>query len=263
MTNTAIAPITQNVKNPAFPISPKTRQGLNCILSYTTGTGRKAINHKYRVRCNTVTSGYTMISTESQSRLQRAYYPHQTAPTQFSLVIDLVGLNELISFTNYLMGYADLMLNQSTTAPIQMSAQVPSRNFSQVGIPIQGFKWGTHVGAMVYTAQLVFETSGTPGDPANKGVISGVTSVLSSLESPSSRYFYPTGIQLHGDASPEVGIGAATDPVSSAIQGAVQQSLPPPIVKPTLPIYLNGGSPPAGNALTQPLVMIFDEEANH
>lgn len=203
----------------AFPVSPPQRQGLNCTLSYSSG---KAVT-AYRVRCSGLTWGFSMIADESQARDTRAYYPHQTAPDRFALTIDLIGQREKNSFNGWIMSYAGFILDPGFTGKStpQMTVSVPSRNFKRTGVPLEGAEFGIHVGAMVYSPTIIFETAGEPLDWNDHYYISGVRSGLAYYKSPDSRYFYPTGTQLRGGDAPAPAGGptATVDPVQSAVNG--------------------------------------------
>lgn len=177
------------------------RQGLNCTLSYSDGTAVRG----YRVRCSELSHGFEMIADESQSRTDRAFYPHKTAPTQFSIVVDLIGQRERQSLNAYLMGYVNYILDPGLKARItpQMTVRVPSRNFKRVGVPVSGFEFGTVLGEMLFRPRLVFETSGEPLDWDERITISRAHTALAASRTPETEFFYPTGTQLKGGESPE------------------------------------------------------------
>lgn len=174
------------------------RHGLNCTLSYTT---RKGKQFGYRVRVRRLVKGYTMLAEESQARTSRAFYPRRTAPSEFSIEIDLIGRWERISFNRYLMEYASQVLEEVGTGEesIQMKVVIPSRNFIRLGIPKEGVEFGTRLGEMVFSPRLVFETSREPLDWNADFDPSIVQADAAGMKSDATKYFYPTGTQLSGE----------------------------------------------------------------
>jgi hypothetical protein len=178
------------------------RSGLNCTLSYTKDGQRRV----YRVRAKQVTFGFEMVAEESQARASRAFYPHRTAPTQFAVVVDLIGQAERRSLSRYLMGFSehalDLDLKQKTTP--QMLVEVPSRNFRRAGVPTSGAEFGKVLGEMVYSPAITFECSREHIDWNEDFDISIVQGDLAAVRSEETQYFYPTGVQLNGNQAPAI-----------------------------------------------------------
>jgi hypothetical protein len=174
--------------------------GLNCTLSYQDGTGA---TRQYRVRAGDIVHGVQMIATESEARTQRAYYPHRSAMEQFSVVVLLKNWDERSHFTNWLSNYAQYAIDPDIiqqTFP-WMSVSIPSRQFLQQGVPLQGYQWGAHTGQMMFTPQVVFEAATSPGQTAARTPdISSVINKWSAFASDTAiQYFYPIGTQLSGD----------------------------------------------------------------
>lgn len=205
----------------SLPISPDTRRGLNCTLSYPGTRSGKAVNVGYRLRCNAVMYGFTQISDESQGRTTRAFYPRRTAPTQFAIAVDLIGQAERNSLNSYLMAYADYILDPGISAQRtpQMTVTVPSRNFQRIGTPIGGVTYGTQIGAITYPTTITFEISGEPIDWNDTFAISSIQADLAFFKTPDSNYFYPTGTQLKGGDAPTTP-GAIGYTPQEAINGA-------------------------------------------
>lgn len=178
---------------------PRTRQGLNCTLSYLKGRSRSA----YRVRASMLAHGMQIVFDESQARVRRAFYPHRLSSAQFAITIDLVGEQERDSFVSWLSGYADHVLDpdlKSGEFP-SMAVSIPSYNFLRKGVPLTGYDWSDTVGQMLWTIPVLFETAGEPGEKDPR--LSSVQG--SALYGNETRYFYPTGIQLAGDDTPPDG----------------------------------------------------------
>lgn len=176
------------------------RSGLNCTLSYTDGKNRRA----YRVRVDRVVFGFEMIAEESQARTRRAFYPHQTAPSQFGIGVVINGNAERNSFNGWMMAYANYILDPGLKGKMlpQMTVSVPMRGFTRVGVPVRGFEFGDHLGSMVWTPLVIFETSGEPKDWDQTFYTSKVYADLARANSPATQYFYPTGTQLSGGEAP-------------------------------------------------------------
>lgn len=176
------------------------RRGLNCTMSYPRGGNTRA----FRIRVGRIQSGFEMIASESAARATKAYYPRQTAPTQFAIQPLLIGYEEKVAFNGWLMRYVNFLLDpgRAGKVPPQITVTIPRRNFKRVGVPVEGFEFGDHLASMVWTPNLVFETSREPIDWSDTFKTSRVLSGLSSAKSAESEYFYPTGTQLSGDASP-------------------------------------------------------------
>lgn len=85
-----------------------------------------------------------------------------------------------------------------------MTVQVPSRSFIKKGVPLSGFEWSDRVGAMLWSPQVVFETSEEPSDLGKQVATSRVTGLV-ALTDKDMRYFYPTGTQLSGSQTPPDG----------------------------------------------------------
>lgn len=198
------------------------RRGLNCTFSYPGKGGAQV----YRVRCSGLSHGFGMIATESAARTTRAFYPHQNAPTQFGIRVDLIGHAERDSFNNYLMAYAEYILDPGLTGTRtpQMTVSVPSRNFKRVGVPNTGVEFGVATGDFLFQPTVVFETSGEPYDWSDRFYISKVYASHAYTRSPESQFFYPTGLQLNGNEAPvsmrQGDRGRRTTGVQ-AVQGAI------------------------------------------
>lgn len=178
------------------------RRGLNASLSYLHGKQRRV----YRVRCNLVTHGMTVLYEESQARIRKAFYPHRLSSAQFALGVELVGYNEHRSLSSWLARYADYVLDPDLRFGEfpAMAVSVPSRNFLRKGVPIAGIEWGDRVGAMVWTPQIVFETSEEPLDRNKRVALSKVGGEV-ALTDRVTRFFYPSGDQLGGKDTPPDG----------------------------------------------------------
>jgi len=174
------------------------RQGLNCTLSFTDS---KKVRHAYSIRAGNLSHGIEMISDESAARTKRAYYPHRTALQQFTVQALLKDWDERRHFVSWLSYYAAYALDPDTTQEYfpWMRVEVPSREFLQFGVPLQGYQWGAHTGMMMFTPDIVFEAAKSPGQ-AHLPVVSSVINKWTAFTSDQAiEYFYPFGIQLAGN----------------------------------------------------------------
>lgn len=181
------------------------RQGLNTTLSYSYG-GK---TYSFRVRAQEIAYGSRMVAAESQARTRRAYYPHQVSSVPFSIVPVLKGYKERVQFSNFVGDYIKRI--QDPTLPVSsfptMKVVCAARSFIRWGVPISGIEWGDHVGAMVWTPRVVFEThvdqslGDTPGSYKWTSFFSFTPGALD--RSPQLAYFYPAGIQLSGSEVPD------------------------------------------------------------
>jgi hypothetical protein len=178
------------------------RQGLNCTLKYNDSGDIRG----YKVRCRAISLGYEMLAEEDQSRVSRAFYPHKTAPTPFSITVDVIGQAERRSLNGFLMGYVAYILDPGRKGKVTpaMTVRVPSRRFVRQGVPISGVEQGTHLGAMMWSPTIVFETSRETIDWNERFDFSVVSADLAGVRSMETRYFYPTGIQLSGNRGPAI-----------------------------------------------------------
>ena len=175
-----------------------TRAGLNCTLSYS---GPRGIQRVYRIRAGNIGFGVQMISSESAARTQRAYYPHKTAMQQFRVRALLKNWDERRDFVNWLSAYSEYTLDPDTTQQFfpWMRVSIPLRNFTQYGVPLEGYEWGAHTGMMMFTPDILFEAAKSPGQQ-NYPQVSSVINKWSAFTSDTAiQYFYPFGIQLAGN----------------------------------------------------------------
>lgn len=194
------------------------RQGLNCTLSYMKGQRRMA----YRVRATVLTHGMKVIYDESQARVRKAFYPHRLSSAQFMVGVDLVGEAEYKSLSNWLASYADYILDPDLRFGEfpSMAVSIPSRDFLRKGVPLSGYEWGDAVGKMVWTVGMTFETAGEPGE--RNPALSKVGGI--AMYDKDSRYFYPTGTQLSGQAAPPDGTYVGSVSIEDILPSAPPQT---------------------------------------
>ncbi len=199
------------------------RRGLNCTMTYA----RDGVIRPYRVRAGDVSHGVQMIAAEDQGRITRAYYPHKTAGQQFSVQVLLRDWDERTDFMNWLASWAQWALDPNvarTSFPV-LSVAIPSRRFSQRGIPLGDYQWGAHTAMMMFTPVITFEVAMSPGQGSAPVTASSVVNKWAAFQSdPAIQYFYPFGTQLQ---STQVGqdYGQVTPP----------PPVPPPVITPAPP----------------------------
>jgi len=202
-----------------------TRQGLNATFSYPDAQG---VTHAYQVRAGDLSHGVQMISAEDQGRTTRAYYPHKSARQQFSVQVLLKDWDERLDFNAWMASFAQLVLDPNvawTSFPL-MVVTVPSRGFTEHGIPLVGYEWGAHTGMMMFTPQFIFEAGLSPHQPAVVAASSVVNKWSAYASDPAIQYFYPFGDQLSGTQVPfNYGTAAPSSPVT--IPYAPGQGPPP------------------------------------
>lgn len=177
------------------------RLGLNCTLSYSAGGTRNS----YRVRAGAISHGVMMIAGQDEARTKRAYYPHRSALQPFSVIVLLKDWDERHDFTNWLSSYANYALSPDLTqTPFPwMTVSIPSREFIQYGVPLQGYEWGAHTGQMMFTPQVVFEAAASPGSKPSQPPVSSVINKWAAFGSdPAIEFFYPFGSQLAAGQAP-------------------------------------------------------------
>jgi hypothetical protein len=175
------------------------RQGLNSEISYV----RYGTRRVFRLRTRGITYALNQVAEVSQGRVSKAVYPHRLSQAPFAIQVDLKGHEEYRQFNNWLAEYARyaLTITADSGSMPEMTVSVPKRNFSRRGIPQGPIEWGDHLGSMLWSPVITFETTYEPGDAATKksGVSAGDAS---GAFDPESRYFYPTSVQLNGSEAP-------------------------------------------------------------
>jgi len=221
------------------------RQGLNCTLSYLDGSG---VNHVYKIRAGNISFGVQMISAESAARTQRAYYPHKTAMQQFTIQALLKNWDERTDFVNWLSSYSEYTLDPDTTQQYfpWMQVSIPLRNFTQFGVPLEGYEWGAHTGMMMFETNLVFEAAKSPGQQ-NYPQVSSVINQWSAFSADTAiQYFYPFGTQLASNQQGSYAqIAYPGDPTQFAGPPATPKP-PPPIVGGGRPVPVPQGQGVSG-----------------
>lgn len=183
------------------------RRGLNSKLSYVwSGT-----THAFSVRTSAVKHGIQPIYTESEARVRKVYYPHRVSLSQFSIDVELLNEAEYIQLSTWLANYVDKALDTAADTYDQfpyMLVFIPSRNFYRRGVPVSGFQWGDKVGKVDWGFTVAFETVDDFGVDGLQHVVNDSQSSQvtgKALTDITTKYFYPSGIQLTGSNAPPDG----------------------------------------------------------
>jgi hypothetical protein len=190
----------------------------NCTLAYKKGGTVNA----FKAWCTGYTYGFEMIASESSARRFRAYYPTRTAPTRFSVTLALrantatdrngrprPNTSEYDRFGDYMANYYNYMLelqnssgSGSTSYGGLMLVALAGRNWGRFGIPLTGVSYGDHVGSLLWTPTIVFETALDPFEVDNDISIAQYFKPVNPT--PASDYFYPWNEFAYGDKDSNV-----------------------------------------------------------
>jgi hypothetical protein len=185
----------------------------NCVLSYSNGG---TIN-SFRVWCTGYNWGFEQLGSESSARRFRAFYPRRVAPSKFSVTLALKanttrngggypvpGTSDYDRFGKFMADYYNYMLELQDSAGSGgtsykglMLVNLVGRGWARFGIPISGVSYGDHVGSLLWTPTLVFETALDPLDTQQDIVPAQYNNPVK--ESEASKYFYPWSEFAFGD----------------------------------------------------------------
>lgn len=163
--------------------------GANCSL-ITDSDSR-------RVRCDALSYGIDVVSSEDVGRLSRTFNPHHTDSHSFSLRIVCSTHEEFTELNTWLHDFVKSTIQGKGTV---MRVQVPSRDFDRVGVLQGGIEFGTHVGEVTFPITLTFIGA--------RDAVTTTTAILSQFVPSGTdykeygQYFYPAGTQLSGDERP-------------------------------------------------------------
>jgi hypothetical protein len=188
-------------------------------MSYTKDGTTRA----YRVRAISFAHGLVQVADESHARTMRAYYPHRRSQAQFQVTLLLMGRRQIHDHSEYerfnvwLKGYMDFLLDQDDQAEValfpRLTVSIPTRGFSRVGIPLGPLQWGEHVGSMLWTQTINFETT---REPTDKDVPRSNFDNNGTDKDRNSRFFYPgSKTTLNGNQRPDVYDGVFVTPYDS------------------------------------------------
>jgi hypothetical protein len=173
--------------------------GENATFFYNYGKG----GYTATARCTGVAYGMNVIATESHARQHRAMYPHQRAAGKFGLTLAFKGYFEQYAFMDFLRGYCRSMMDAADTDHSPgMTVTIAGEDgfhFMRKGLPVQGIVDGDHVGSMLFTPTIMFETIVDPLDTnaINESTGSGYSwfefgdNYAGGAQDDTTKFFYP------------------------------------------------------------------------
>jgi hypothetical protein len=171
-------PISEHLEDSA------TAHGTNCQLTFQSNDG----SYNLGVRVRKLGHKWNVVATESHARESRAMYPHQRAVGQFALTLELIGWREASIFANFMRTYVySWQTGNKPTMLITMSV----RNFIRRGVPIKGMQIGDHVGSMVFSPTIIFESAQDPLDPTILTPNEASKYDSATTDSDVKNFFYP------------------------------------------------------------------------
>lgn len=157
--------------------------GTNCKLAFQSNDGSFSTDVRVRKLAHT----WEVIATESHARENRAMYPRQRAVGRFALTIELKGYPEFSKFMDFMRSY---VYAWRLGGKPMMLVTMAVRAFQRQGVPITGMSIGDHVGSMVFSPTIVFESAADPQDPTI--LAPGATSTTEFGAGGDARsFFYP------------------------------------------------------------------------
>lgn len=161
--------------------------GTNCTLAFQSNDG----SFSTRVRARGFAHKWDVIATESHARENRAMYPHQRAVGKFTLTLELKGFGEFEPFMNFMRSY--VLSWRFGNKPL-MVVTMAIRGFQRRGVPIKGMTIGDHVGSMVFTPTIVFESAQDPLDPTILLPEQASSYELGGTAGDAKNFFYPFSV---------------------------------------------------------------------
>jgi hypothetical protein len=161
-------------------------RGFNGSISYSlNGAGSQTY-----VRIRKIAHSWQVIATESHARVARAMYPHQRAISRFALTLEMKGYREYEGFMGFMQSYIDALFGTEKKSVYVMSAV---RGFNRWGIPIKGIAIGDHVGSMVFSPTITFESINDPLDQQVMTPEAGAVSAtdLNGVSGDAASFFFP------------------------------------------------------------------------
>jgi hypothetical protein len=165
----------------------------NTVLSYQTA--KSGALFQAGVRVSKLAISYQLVSTESQARRTRGFYPHRRALGNFVLQIDSIHWQEHQALMHWFRAYTDAALNSdgNMLQPPAMWVQCQARNFRRSGVPVGLFTFGDHIGSNVFSPAIQFLSARDPGDPQSTMIFKQGASATdySDTATLAVEYFYP------------------------------------------------------------------------
>jgi hypothetical protein len=193
--------------------------GINCLLGVNS-------YGSYGVRVTRISYGLEILSSESEARNTRAFYPTSNSEPGFTLTMVFLDTQERDAFNAWVRGYWDAVSANSNIGGF-MTVSVPSRNFIRQGVPSQGLTYGASWNEVSVPAQLNFVGTINPIDAVGVGdTIARVGSYYekATTDLQNGLFYNPSDIQVGGSTLEGTlynGIGRPADNVFHAHPGSL------------------------------------------
>jgi hypothetical protein len=157
---------------------------INMTLAFQSNDGSYSIG----VRTSAVGHSWEVVATESHARENRAMYPRQRAVGRFFITLLLKGYKEQEAVMNFFRSYVYAW--QFGNKPTMMVTSM-TRGLIRRGVPIKGMAIEDHVGSLLFTPTITFESAQDPQDPTILTPAQASTTDLGGGESDAKNFFYP------------------------------------------------------------------------
>jgi hypothetical protein len=193
--------------------------GINCLLGVNS-------YGSYGVRVTRISYGLEILSSESEARNTRAFYPTSNSEPGFTLTMVFLDTQERDAFNAWVRGYWDAVSANSNIGGF-MTVTVPSRNFVRQGVPSQSIIYGASWDEVSIPATISFVGTLNPIDAVGVGdTIARVGSyyVKATTDLQNGLFFNPLDIQVGGSTLEGTlynGVGRPADNVVAAHGGNI------------------------------------------
>lgn len=166
----------------------------------------------YRVRVETLAYDLKILSSESEGRNTRAFYPQSSGEEGFFLMLLFLSTYERDQFNNWLFTYMTKISANENIGGV-VTVEVPSRNYVRQGIPTGVLNHGASWNEVTIREKLEFSGTLNPIDAV--GVGGGIRDIGGPQKNvPGTSHFEDPNTDLvHGlfyyPASIQSGLGAA------------------------------------------------------
>ncbi len=157
----------------------------NATLAYQSARG--VSRAKFRVK--QIDLEYGVNGDSSVARRWSAFYPRRRNIGTFAITFDFVGWAEYDAGMNWFKGYADTVLSNRLASAMRIN--IPARNFSRLGVPVDGISFGDHTASMVFSPKIGFITIANPLDVKKPLKAAGISRNEFRQGQTSTTWFYP------------------------------------------------------------------------
>lgn len=153
------------------------------------------------VYCVGLGHGFKVISSESETRRFRTYYPYKRTSGTWWVDIVFASHGEYQAFMVWFVMVCNMMSDPHKTTVAPMTVSVPSRQFLKRGYPVTAATFGDRFGQVVYTARLGFSSANDPLSPVKASEFTG------AYYDAAAQFFYPGGVQSSSAPPPSPWLG--------------------------------------------------------